>query len=121
MEKNVDVYNPDFNLGLEIYIETSNEYGFFGNDNLPAHVHVKGSDGTEISEININGLCPRNINNVPIFNHRLNSEKEYIKYCEKILKWANSIKIKSDGSIKTYWEYAQDEWKRLEKEGIFNK
>jgi hypothetical protein len=117
----VRVFDEKAGLRIAVYINTRDEHGKFGNVSSPAHVHVKISKTQEIGEVNINGSCTRNGNDVPLY--RTATKQLFNKYRDRIALWANSIRKptpNTDEVEMNYWQYAQYVWKKLEAQGLFN-
>jgi hypothetical protein len=111
------VFDKRAGLRVSVYINTRDEHGGLDNDSSPAHVHVFNNNGIEVGEVNINGNCPRNGQDVVMY--RAKNQKAFNQCRSDIALWANTIltpnKLKK---ATTGWNYAKYEWARLKKLGI---
>jgi hypothetical protein len=111
------VFDRKSGLHISVYINTRDEHGSLDNNSSPAHVHVFNSSGIEVGEVNINGNCPRNGQDVVMY--RTKNLKAFNLCKSDIAIWANTefIPKKLNKRI-TGWEFAKYEWKRLTGLGI---
>jgi hypothetical protein len=89
------------------------EHGFLGNESSPAHIHICDLSLKEVGQVNINGSCPSNGNDVVLY--RTSNVPVFNTYRKKIAIWANALRKDIDFE-QTNWEYAKAVWKEFENE-----